>query len=87
MADNNNILNQPFGLNIKVPTRTIQQGQDTINHALGGVFEPLFNFISENQNVFTGQVFEQIEKYNLMSYNTGAILRKAGEQHKFDIKG
>lgn len=87
MADGNNILNQPFGLNIKIPTRTVQQGQDTINHAIGGVFEPLFNFISENQNVFTGEISEQIEKYNLMSYNTGAILRKSERQRKFDIKG
>ena len=87
MADGNNILNQPFGLNIKFPTRTVQQGQDTVNHAIGGVFEPLFNFISENQNVFTGEIAEQIEKYNLMSYNTGAILRKSSEQHKFYIKG
>ena len=87
MADGNNILNQPFGLNIKVPARTVKQGQETINHAIGGVFEPLFNFISENQNVFTGEIAEQIEKYNLISYNTGVILRKAGDEHKFDIKG
>lgn len=83
----NNILKHPFGLNIKMPERTIQQGKDTISQAVGGVWQPLFNFIEDNQPVFSGKIAEEIEKYNLMSYNTGAILRNAQEQKKFDIKG
>lgn len=83
----NNILKQPFGLNIKVPTRTIQQGKDTLGLAVGGVWQPLFDYIGENQSVFTGKISEEIEKYNLMSYNTGAVLRNAQVQKTFDIKG
>lgn len=83
----NNILKQPFGMNIKMPTRTLQQGKDTVEKRIGGVFEPLFNFIEENQSVFDGSIADEIERYNLMSYNTGAILRNAQVQKTFDIKG
>lgn len=83
----NNILNQPFGMNIKLPQRTLQQGKDTIEHGVKGVFEPLFNFIEDNQPVFSGKIAEEIERYNLMSYNTGAVLRNAQPKKTFDIKG
>ncbi len=83
----NNILKQPFGMNIKMPTRTIQQGKETVEKHVGGVFEPLFSFIEDNQPVFNGSIAEEIEKYNLMTYNTGAMLRNAQAQITFDIKG
>lgn len=82
-----NFFKQPFGMNIKVPTRTIQQTQETAQNALGSVFEPLFDFIDSNQGVFTGNVANQIEKYNLMSYNVGAALRKDRVNGAFDVKG
>ena len=34
-----------------------------------------------------GLTAEEIEKYNLMSYNTGAILRNSAPKINFDIKG
>lgn len=83
----NNILKQPFGLNIKVPHRTVQQGKDSLGHLVNGVWQPLFNFIEDNQTVFNGTISQEIEKYNLMSYNTGAILRNAQPEKTFDIKG
>lgn len=85
MADG--ILNNSFGLNVHLPKRTLQQIQETAGNAAGGVFEPLFNFISENQNVFTGNVANEIEKYNLMMFNVGAALRKEGDISSFDVKG
>ena len=78
---------KPFGLNIKVPKRTIKQSQDTITTRVNSVWQPLFNFIQENQQVFNGSIAEEIEKYNLMSYNTGAILRNSSPKTNFDIKG
>lgn len=83
----NEILKQPFGLNIKLPTRTIQQGQETFSGVVGGVLEPLFAYMEENKPVFNGKIAEEIERYNLMSYNTGAVLRNAQDQTTFDIKG
>lgn len=85
MADN--FINQPFGMNIKVPTRTIKQSQETAQGVVNSLWEPLFNFIDENQSVFTGNVANQIEKYNLMMFNVGAALRKDNTNGGFDVKG
>ena len=82
-----NFFNKQFGLNIKVPTRTIEQGTDTIKHQVEGVFEPLIQFINNNdhQSVFTGKVAKQIENYNLNIYNTGVALRV--DTPSLDMKG
>ncbi len=85
MADN--FIKQPFGLNIKVPTRTIHQTEKTAQGVVNSLWEPLFNFIDENQNVFTGNIANEIEKYNLMMFNVGAALRKESHGGSFDIKG
>lgn len=85
MADN--FINQTFGMNIKVPTRTIKQSQETAQGVVNSLWEPLFNFIDENQGVFTGSVANQIEKYNLMMFNVGSALRKDNTNGGFDIKG
>lgn len=82
-----NFFKQPFGLNIKVPTRTIKQSQETAQNAVNGIFEPIFGFIDDNQNVFTGNVANEIEKYNLMMFNVGAALRKGSTNGGFDVKG
>ena len=81
------MLNQTFGLNIKLPKRTIKQSGDTINTAITGVWQPLFEYMDEHKNVFNGNIAEEIEKYTLMQYNTGAILRDSAPEITFDIKG
>ena len=83
----NGINNQPFGLNVKVPTRTMHQIKQTAESTVGGLWDPLFNFIDDNQNVFTGDVANQIEKYNLMMFNIGAELRKGSDHVTFNVKG
>lgn len=82
-----NFINQPFGMNIKLPNKTIKQIEQTAIEHSGSVFEPLFSFIEENQDVFTGNVANEIEKYNIMSYNIGAALRKGNTNMGFDVKG
>ena len=85
MADG--IINQPFGLNVKVPTRTMQQIKQTAEGTAGNILEPLFSFIDDNQNVFTGKVADQIEKYNMIMFNVGAELRKGSDHVTFNVKG
>ncbi len=86
MADSNYI-KQPFGLNVKLPERTIQQVQETAATAAGGLLNPLFGFIEENQPVFNGNVSNEIEKYNLMMYNISAALRRDNVNGEFDVQG
>lgn len=82
-----NFFKQPFGMNIKMPVKTIKQVEKTAENTVGGILEPLFNFIEDNQKVFTGNVANEIEKYNLMSYNIGAALRRDKVTGDFDVKG
>lgn len=85
MSDN--FIKQPFGLNIKVPEKTLKQLEKTAQGSVGGIFEPLFEFISDNQNVFSGDVARQIEKYNALQYNIGATLRAQSTNGGFNIQG
>ena len=61
--------------------------EKTAGGTVGGIFDPLFNFIDDNQNVFTGDVSKEIDKYNIMQYNISAALRKDNVNGGFDIKG
>ena len=85
MSDN--FIKQPFGLNIKVPEKTLKQLEKTAQGSVGGIFEPLFEFISDNQNVFSGDVARQIEKYNALQYNISATLRAQSTNGGFNIQG
>lgn len=87
MADSSNILNRPFGLNIKVPERTIQQAQETAGSAVSNLWTPLFSYLDENNNVFTGDVAREIDKYNRMAYSLGSIVRQGKPEITFDTKG
>ena len=83
-----NFSKQPFGMNIKVPVKTIKQVEKTAEGTVSGIWEPLFNFIDSNQQVFNGNVASEIEKYNLMQYNIGAALRRDKITGiDFDVKG
>lgn len=90
-ASFNNFFNKPFGLNVKAHERTIQAAKDTLSNTATGVFEPLFTYLEDNQNVFTGDVAKEIEKYTIASFNTGAMLQQEdekvnGDRPRFDSK-
>lgn len=53
MADN--FINQPFGMNIKIPKKTLKQIEKTAQQHTGGIFD-LCLFYCENQKVFTGRL-------------------------------
>lgn len=73
-----NFFEKPFGMNVKLPTRTIQQGSDTLKKAVGGLFNnPFGEFFDQNKEVFNGDVYSEIEKYDMLCFNIGNQLRKA----------
>ncbi len=80
------LFNKPFGLNIKVPTRTLQEAQRTLEKQVSSLWTPVFDFFEKNEKVFNGDVTEQINQYNRQAYNLGAIMRDVTETHSFDTK-
>ena len=76
---------QKFGLNITMPTRTIQQAKETMGKAISGLWDPVLNYLDENENVFSGNIADQMERANLFSYNLGAAMRAQEKKSKFEM--
>lgn len=82
---------QGFGLNVKVPEKTLRQIGKTAGNVAGGVLEPLFTYLEENQNVFSGDIAHEINKINSENFTMGMMLQQAdekvnGQRPKFDSK-
>ena len=83
MADSNFTFNRPykpFGLNVKVPERTIQQAGETLEGLVKAPTAPLFEFLEENEAVFNGDVANEINKANIQNFNIGSAMRMEDEK-------
>jgi len=81
---------KPFGFNIQVPERTIQQAEQTLGNLVKAPTEPLFNFLEENEGVFNGDVSFEIAKINAQNFTIGSMMRLEdqninGRPPKFDM--
>ena len=74
-------------MNVKVPTRTLQQVKDTATKAVNSLWEPVVDYFDKADNVFSGNVQEEISKYNRMAYSLGVTMRKGQDRHTFNMKG
>ena len=82
------LFNMPFGLNVRVPQRTLQEAQKTLETQVSNLWTPIFDFFEENEKVFNGDVSQMIDVYNRQTYNLGAMMREAaGDTPKFDTMG
>ncbi len=59
----NNI--KSFGYNV-IPDkqRTIERTAESVENAISGLWEPILGYLKENDNVFSGEVLNEIEKIN-----------------------
>lgn len=71
---------QAFGMNVKVPTKTLEQIGQTAGNVAGGVFEPLFTYLETNENVFSGDVTHELNKIRSEAFNTTLIMSAANEK-------
>lgn len=72
-----NFFEKPFGMNVKIPTRTIQQGKETLVKAVDGLVNPFGEFFEQNKQVFSGDIYSEIRKYDQLNFNIGQQLRIA----------
>lgn len=75
-----NFFNNSFGLNVKVPEKTLQQIGKTGSDFAGGVFEPLFTYLEENENVFSGDINHELNKLRSATFNTALVMQSADEK-------
>lgn len=71
---------QTFGMNIKVPDKTLKQIGKTIGNTAGGVLEPLFTYLEENENVFSGDLTKELNKSYSDNFNMTLIMNAADEK-------
>lgn len=81
---------KPFGFNIQVPERSIQQAEQTLGNLVKAPTEPLFNFLEENEGVFNGDVAFEIARTNAQNFTIGSMMRMEdvkvnGQNPKFDM--
>ena len=83
MSDENFTFNRPFkpfGMNVKVPERTLQQVGESLENIVKAPTAPLFEFLEENEGVFNGDVAFEIEKTNAQNFNIGSAMRQENEK-------
>ena len=71
---------KPFGLNVKVPERTLQQAGETLSNLAKAPADPLFKFLEENEQVFNGDLNLQINKVNAQNFTIGSAMRLEEEK-------
>ncbi len=86
---------KPFGLNIKVPEvgeQTLKLAGNTLANMVNAPTEPLFKFLEENEEVFSGDIAFKINKLFAENFTIGSALRVEDEKlngapAKFDMHG
>ena len=71
---------KPFGLNVKVPERTLQQAGETLGNLAKAPADPLFKFLEENEQVFNGDLNFQINRISAQSFTIGSAMRIEDEK-------
>ena len=71
----NNI--KSFGLNV-IPegdrSRTAEQTAKSVENALSSLWEPILDYLKENENVFSGAIQGEIEKTDFQAMRLGMTL-------------
>jgi hypothetical protein len=71
---------KPFGFNVQVPERTIQQAGDTLANIVKAPADPLFSFLEENEGVFNGDVAFEINRITAQNFTIGSAMRIEDEK-------
>ena len=83
MTDSNFMFNRPykpFGMNVRVPERTIQQAAETLEKLVKAPTTPLFEFLEENEGVFNGDVAYEINRTVAQNFTIGSAMRMEDEK-------
>lgn len=71
---------QAFGMNIRVPEKTMQQIGKTGSNVAGGVFEPIVDYFEQNDNVFSGDITKEFNKVCSEKFNYEIALATENEK-------
>lgn len=76
---------KPFGHNV-IPQRTAEQTGQTIEKAIGNLWNPVLEYLKENEDVFKGDISSEINKLNFQTMRLGMTMNASQETRNLDIK-
>ncbi len=87
MEDNSLIQKNPFGFNITLPKRTIQEVKKVVQQEIENIaVNPVNDFLESADSVFSGQTAKEIRKYQAQIYSLGQIMREGQARSTFNVK-
>lgn len=87
MAENQFIHKNPFGFNVVVPKRTIQEVQKVVQQEIEALtVNPFEGVLNDADDVFSGKTAKEIRKYQAQIYSLGQIMREGQPHSTFNIK-
>lgn len=69
-----------FGLNVIPENRTAEHTAETVESAISGLWEPILSYLKENENVFSGEVQEEISKIDSQAMRLGMMLNTGNQR-------
>ena len=86
MPNNQISLGNPFGLNIALPKKTLEDVQKAAKKELEEItVNPVLEYLEENDKVFSGQVAREIKKYQAQIYSLGQVMREESPHSTFNV--
>jgi len=87
MNKNQIIQNNPFGFNITLPKKSIDEIKKVAVKEAGNIsVNPFLDYLEENDKVFSGEVAKEIRKYQAQIYSLGQVMREDQPHSSFNIK-
>ncbi len=87
MEENQFLQKNPFGFNITLPTKTIQEVTKVVQQEVEDIaVNPIVEYLNEADNVFSGETANEIRKYQAQIYTLGQIMRDGQVPPTFNMK-
>ncbi len=86
MDEKSLISNNPFGININLPKKTIEEVKKVAQQEAENLtVNPFLNYFEENDKVFSGEVASEIQKYQSQLYALGQVMREGQPRSTFSM--
>ena len=84
MAEQTIISKNPFGLNIALPTKTIEEVKKVAKQEIENIAgNPFVDYLEQNDKVFSGEVAKEIRKHQAQIYTLGQVMREGQPRTTF----
>ena len=87
MTEQANIISKnPFGLNIALPTKTIEEVKKVAKQEIENISaNPFVDYLEQNDRVFSGEVAQEIRKHQSQIYTLGQVMREGQPRTTFSV--